>query len=80
VRHVIGSNKYTGLNKALVSICRKNKMGVEMGIGICHLNWEIKHMAPLEPMIVRLVSNIDMIPRWGINLLKRWSFKKSGTK
>ena len=46
-------------------------MGIELGIGISHLNWEIKHMAPLEPMIVRLVSAIDMIPRWGKNHLKR---------
>ena len=55
-------------------------MGIELGIGIGHLNWEIKHMAPLEPVIMGLVSTIDMIPRWGINHLKRWSFKKSGTK
>ena len=71
VRHVTGSNKYSGLNQALVSICRKNQMGIELGIGIGHLIWEIKQMAPLEPMIVRLVSSINMIPRWGKNQLKR---------
>ena len=79
MRHVTGSNKYSGLNKALVSISRKNQMGIELGIGIDHLNWEIKHMAPLEPMIVRLVSAIDMIPRWGKNYLKRCSFAKPAT-
>jgi hypothetical protein len=36
-------------------------MGIELGIGIGYLNWEIKHMAPLEPMIMGLVSTIDMI-------------------
>jgi hypothetical protein len=71
VRHVKGSNKYSGSNKPLVSICRKNQMGIELGIGISHLNWKIRHMAPLEPMFVRLVSAIDMIPRWGKNHLKR---------
>jgi len=80
VRHVKGSNKYSGSNKPLVSICRKNQMDVELGIGICHLNWEIKHMAPLEPMILRLVSSIDMLPRWGKIYLKGRSFKKSGPK
>jgi hypothetical protein len=55
-------------------------MGIELRIGIVHLNWEIKHMAPLEPMIVQLINTIDMIPCWGINHFKRWSFKKSGTK
>jgi hypothetical protein len=64
----------------LVSICRKNQMDVELGIGIGHLNWEIKHMAPLEPMICRLVSSIDMLPRWGKIYLKGRSFKKSGPK
>jgi hypothetical protein len=79
VRHVTGSNKYSGLNKALVSICRKNQMGIELGIGIDYLNWEIKHMAPLEPMIMGLVSAINMIPRWGKNHFKRRSFAKPGT-
>jgi hypothetical protein len=37
-------------------------------------------MAPLEPMIVRLFSTIDMIPRWGKNHFKRWSFAKPGTQ
>ncbi len=53
-------------------------MGIELGIGIGHLNWEIKHMAPMEPMIVWLVSTIEMIPRWGKNPLKRWSFTTPG--
>ena len=54
-------------------------MGIELGIDIGHLNWEIKHMAPLEPIIMGLVSAINMIPRWGKNHLKRWSLAKSGT-
>ena len=67
-----------GSNKPLISICRKNQMGIELGIGIGHLNWEIKHMAPLEPMSMGLVSSIDLIPRWGKNHLKRWSFAEPG--
>ncbi len=55
-------------------------MGIELGIDIGHLNWEIKHMAPLEPIIMGLVSAINMIPRWGKNHSKRWSLAKSGTK
>jgi hypothetical protein len=34
VRNVKGSNKYSGSNKPLVSICRKNQMGIELGIDI----------------------------------------------
>jgi hypothetical protein len=44
-------------------------MGIELGIGVGHLNWEIKHLTPLEPKIVWLVSSIDMLPRWGKNHL-----------
>jgi hypothetical protein len=79
VRHVEDSNKYSGLNKPFVSIWRKNQMGIELGICIGHLNWEIKHMAPLEPIIMGLVNAINMIPRWGKNHFKRWSFAKPGT-
>jgi len=78
VRHVNGSNKDYNSNKPLVSICRKNQMGIELGIGIGHLNWETKHMAPLEPVIMGLVSAIDLISRWGKNQLKRWSFAEPG--
>jgi hypothetical protein len=34
-------------------------MGIELGIGMGHLNWEVKHMAPLEPMVMGLVSALD---------------------
>jgi hypothetical protein len=79
VRHVISSNKYSGSNKPLVSICHKNQMGIELGTGVGNLNWEIKHLAPLEPMIMGLVSSIDMLPRWGKIHLKQWSFAKPRT-
>jgi hypothetical protein len=68
VRHVSGSNYYSGLNKPLVSICRKNQMGIELGIVIGHVNWQVKHMAPLEPMNVGLVSAIDKLPS-GVKLI-----------
>jgi hypothetical protein len=58
---VKGSNKYFGSNMPLVSIWRINQMGIELGTDVGYLNWEIKHMAPLESMIVWLVSAINMI-------------------
>jgi hypothetical protein len=54
-------------------------MGIELGTGFGNLNREIKHLAPLEPMIMGLVSATNMIPRWGKNHLKRWSFEKPRT-
>jgi len=75
VRHVIGLNKYFGLNKQ--ALFAKTKWGLGWESILAHLNWEIKHMAPLEPMIVQLINTVNMIPCWGINHLKRWSFKKS---
>jgi hypothetical protein len=36
-------------------------MGIELGTGIGHLNWEIKHVAHFAPMIVWLVSANNMI-------------------
>ena len=49
----------------------KTKWGLSWESILAHLNWEIKHMAPLEPMILGLINAIDMIPRWGKNHLKR---------
>lgn len=54
-------------------------MGIELRMGFGHLESEIKHTAPLEPMIVGFVNTIDMKPHWGkINVI-RWSFAKPAT-
>jgi hypothetical protein len=51
-------------------------MGMELGIGVGQLNWEIKHIAPLELLNTGLKSAIDIAPRWGYINLKKQSFAK----
>jgi hypothetical protein len=51
-------------------------MGIELGIGVGHINWEIKHIAPLELLNTGLESAIDIAPRWGYIYLKKQSFAK----